>query len=96
VAIKNLGCIELQDVALCLWRSHRGAHRGRSSEAVFQENYSWKGWHVFITGGSEGCGYEVAKILLQKHSVKAVTLFIFKDRYEAGESKSRAGKNRRQ
>jgi NADP-dependent 3-hydroxy acid dehydrogenase YdfG len=40
-----------------------------------QKSYSWKDRHIFVTGGSEGCGFEVAKALAQKHQPKAITLF---------------------
>lgn len=37
--------------------------------------YNWQARHVFITGGSEGVGYEVAKILIAEKNVKHITLF---------------------
>ncbi|CAD7972692.1 unnamed protein product [Amoebophrya sp. A120] len=35
----------------------------------------WGQKHVFITGGSEGTGFELAKLLVQKRQAKIVTLF---------------------
>eukprot|EP00392_Amoebophrya_sp_AT5.2_P005116 g5125.t1 len=49
------------------------------SETAFGGTNATPGWtnkHVFITGGSEGTGLEIAKILIdERHAAKTVTLF---------------------
>lgn len=42
---------------------------------VRAQRYSWRNRHVFITGGSEGVGFALAKILVVKHHAAHVTLF---------------------
>ncbi|CAD7928020.1 unnamed protein product [Amoebophrya sp. A25] len=47
---------------------------GGPSDEVTKSN-CWRQKHVFITGGSEGTGFEVAKILVCDKQARAVTLF---------------------
>ena len=42
--------------------------------ATAERKFRWAGRHVLITGGSEGLGLAVARVLLEKEDVAAVTL----------------------